>query len=506
MIDAAVSSNFTTAQKGDYLSTVSTTIESFYSDTYGIGGNSSSSAACSNCTGNGDPQYSSVYLTQVCQCSSGWTGDCCSISSTDEASLQNIKTRIINQIAQTPLSLTVASTWTQPYLDTLLSLVNPSYCSLSDVQSSMKIVTNIINTDYNSKTTSDIFDKNKMEVAAQIIDSCLACVYKTDCLFASTSSQEVYNSTTELLGKLSVLQLWQKAPDSGTYTLDSTNVLVLSERVSISKLNGHTISPPNSPKVVFQQKSDPPSSGAVDIKLIIWKTNLIVCPNIQKDNNSPPPVSVSLNEPDSLTASTVESKFSAQISYPLINGQAYSNCSSGCKASVSGEYLVCDCQSLSNLTSTSQMKGFFKQSNLYKLAMAAALAHFDYLGAWPFWILWGLLVWIILTLICLKWRIVQPLRYHIKYNFAAGTAKFPHKNHLKMGLCRSLLYGFKVAAIFLFNWLNFNCSLKYGHLITSIYRYEDGAFPRTIRAILLYCRILSIMAFSSLFSKIAKGV
>ena len=447
MLNDAISSNLTTEGKGDYLNTLSTTIENFYSDNYGMNNGTSSSADCSTCSGNGESQYDSVYLTKKCQCSDGWTGDCCSISNTDAASIQNLKTQIINQIAQTPLSLTVASNWTQPYLDTLLSLINPSYCSLSDVQSSMKIVANIINTDYTSKTTSDTFDKSKMEVAVQIIDSSLICVYKTDCLLASISSQEVYNSCIDLLTKLSVLQLWQKAPDSGTYTLDSTNVLILSERVSISNLNGHTIEPPGYPKVVFQQQTAASSSGATDIQLIIWKTNLLACPNIQKENNSPPPVSVSLSEPDTTTPSSAQSQLSAQISFPITSGQTYANCATGCTATVAGGYLNCDCQSLSSLSSTTQMKGFFEQSNIYKLALASALATFDYLHSWPFWILWGLFAWIVLTIICLKARIVKPLRYNVRFDKSSGRAIMPKFSELKMGFFRAFCNGLKVIMI-----------------------------------------------------------
>ena len=445
MMNDALSSNLTNEEKGDYLNTLSSTIENFYSDNYGMNNDTSSSAACSTCSGNGESQYDSVYLTKKCHCSDGWTGECCSISNTDAASIQNLKTQIINQIAQTPLSLTVASNWTQPYLDTLLSLINPSYCSLSDVQSSMKIVANIINTDFTQKTANDIFDKDKMEVTVQIIDSCLICVYKTDCLLSAISSQEIYNSSIDLLTKLSVLQLWQKAPDSGTYTLDSTNVLVLSERVSLSNLNGHTIEPPGYPKIVFQQKTPATSSsGAADIQLIIWKTNLLACPNIQKENNSPPPVSVSLNEPDTLNPSSAQNQLSAQISFPISAGQTYSNCSTGCKASVSGGYLNCDCQSLSSLSATTQMKGFFEQSNIYKLAMASALATFDYLHAWPFWILWGLLVWIVLTFVCLKFRIIRPLRYNVRFDKSSGTVRMPDTKRLNLGFFRALFYGLKV--------------------------------------------------------------
>ena len=205
----------------------------------------------------------------------------------------------------------------------------------------------------------------------------------------------------------------------------------------------------NIPWIVFQQKSAATSSsGAADIQLIIWKTNLLACPNIQKENNAPPPISMSLNEPDTLTPASVQSQLSAQISFPITSGQAYSNCSTGCIASVSGGYLNCDCQSLSTLSSSNQIKGFFEQSNIHKLAMASALATFNYLGAWPFWILWGLFAWIVLTIVCLKFRIVQPLRYSVKFDKSSGIGRIPTSKDLKMGFFRALLHGLQVLHAF----------------------------------------------------------
>ena len=56
------------------------------------------------------------------------------------------------------------------------------------------------------------------------------------------------------------------------------------------------------------------------------------------------------------------------------------------------------------------VQGIFAQSDLYKLLLADALATFDYLGSWAFWMLWGLFYWLILTLFCIKALIVRPLK------------------------------------------------------------------------------------------------
>ena len=449
------SSNLTAEAQGVYIDSLTTTIEDFYSSNYGMSNTTSSttSSGCTSCSGNGVCQYNALYLVDTCQCNTGWTGDSCAISSADDALLQALKTAIFEQIAAANLSLTFSSNWSQPYLDALLTLINPSACSLTDAQSSINIVANIINNDYNLKTVNDTFDPQKMTVTTQIIDSCLTCVYETDCLLENDISQQVYNTSVQLLTELAVLQLWQKLPDSGIYTLDSTNLEVLSDRVSASKLNGLVIAPPDAAKIVFQQKStSASSSSAVDIEMTIWKTNIMICPSVQKEENTPPPVTISINNQDSLTSSPVTDELSASISYPITSSsssQTYSDCSSGCSASITTDpdgtkYFQCNCQQLSALSSSNQLKGFFAASNLYKLAMAGALSTFDYLHAWPFWMLWALFVWVFLTIFAIKARIVKPFRYGAKINIRAENARMPRLERDRMKFFKSFWYGIKV--------------------------------------------------------------
>ena len=104
----------------------------------------------------------------------------------------------------------------------------------------------------NVKTTADVFDPVKMTVAAKIINSCMSCIYKTDCFMQSASSKQLYNTLIEARTKLAALRLWQKPPNSGNYTIDTDDFQLFSLRVTQDKLNGITIAPPNAPIIVLQ--------------------------------------------------------------------------------------------------------------------------------------------------------------------------------------------------------------------------------------------------------------
>ena len=429
------SSNMSLESKGGLLNSLSTTIANFYSTNYGTGSN-----GCPTCNGNGVCQYNPLYLKSLCECDSGWIGDGCSISQADSASLQALTASIITQISQVPLRLTMSSTWSQPYLETLLALTNPSYSTLSDVQASLNLISGIITSDYNGKTTNDVFDPIKMTIATQIIDSCMSYVYKTDCYLQQTSSQEIFNTSMKRLSELGVLQLWQKQPGPDTYLLESTNLEIFSRRVSANELNGLQITPPNGPIIVMKSTSSvlPSSSGdATDIQIIFWKSNLLICPQIQKEDNAPPLV-MSINNKDTLTPSPQADQLSAKISYPITSAsQSYSSCSQGCTPTTQtingAKYFECECAKISSLSISRQSQGFFERSNIFKLAQAAALLAYDYLGSWAFWMLWGLTVWFILTFVFIKFRIAKPLRFSYKIKENKLPAQTPSLGHLQSG-------------------------------------------------------------------------
>ena len=448
-------SNSSLESQGTFLESLTTTIANFNTENYGSTASSSSSSSCTSCNGNGVCQYDPLYLKETCQCDSGWIGDACSVSQPDSLALQNLTQRILDEISSVPLRLTMNATWSESYLNALLELTNPSLCAIIDLQRSLDIVSNIITSDYNSKTTADVFDPIKMTVAAKIINSCMRCIYKTDCFMQSVASQQLYNASIEALTKLATLQLWQKPPNSGNYTIDTDDFQLFSMRVTSDKLNGLTIAPPNAPIIVLQQGS--PSSGTtpVDIQLVFWKNNLLACPQTQQEENTPPVVSITINEQDKTTSSSFGSQLSAQISYPVSSGQGYSNCSAGCTSAIvegSGgtKYFQCNCKDLSSLSSQSQTLGIFAKSDLYKLLLADALVNFDYLGSWAFWMLWGLHAWLILTLFLIKAMIIRPLKFNA-YVYQTGKQEESISMSIqKTGWFKSIFYGIKVNSLVLF--------------------------------------------------------
>lgn len=406
----SASSTLSTEAKANVLNAFSVALQGFYSDNYGLN-NDSSSSTCTTCSGNGVCQDSPLYLKKLCTCDSGWTGDNCAISSVDATTLEELKILAISKIVFSSMQLTTTAVYSGSYLEALSTLTDASYCSDNAAQAGLQSISSLINYDYSYKATTDIFDHAKLLLATQIIDSCMFCIYKSDCLLQDSISQSIYSNGVELMSKLAVLQLWQKAADSGIFTLDSTHLQILSARVSVSKLDGFTVAPPNSPKIVFQNPGTSNySSEAVDILMTMWKTNLMICPGVS--SNTPPPVTVAVNTPNTLTSAPIASQLSAKVSFPITSSTpSYTTCSPGCTSTVAGGFLECSCAQVASLSNSNQMKSFFAQSNVYKLAMASSLTTFDYLGAWSFWILCVLGAWTILTIFMIKARICKPLRF-----------------------------------------------------------------------------------------------
>ena len=223
-----------------------------------------------------------------------------------------------------------------------------------------------------------------MTIATQIIDSCMSYIYKTDCYLQKDSSQEIFNTSMKRLNELSVLQLWQKPPGPEAYILESTNLEIYSRRVNANQLNGLETIPPNGPIIVMQSRSNSSSGDTVDIGIIFWKSNLLVCPKTQKEDNAPPVVMMAVNNPDTLQPASQADQLSAKISYPITSNsaQSYSNCPTGCNPTIQvrngAKYFQCECAQISSLSSSSQTLGFFERSNVYKLALASALLTYDY--------------------------------------------------------------------------------------------------------------------------------
>ena len=368
-------------------------------------------SACPSCSGNGNYQYSEVYLTNLCVCDNGWLGICCDVQQTDSAQLESLQLSVLNEMSQVSMSLTTTSE-SLPYLNSILSIMSTVSITYSVVSSTMSLISKLIAQDFNAKAPAHVFDPQKMQVAAQIIDICMQYIFRVDCNNELETSRALYDSSIKCLNQLGVLQLWGKAADSKSYTLNTTDFILFSARVPPNNLAGFTIQEPNLPKIVLSGSSSGSlGSEPVDIQAVFWVNNLLACPQTQKADNTPPVVSVAVNTKDSTESSSYSSNVAATISYPVTAGQTYSNCSnSACAPKLNGGYYECSCPKLDSLSSTKTLN-IFQKSNLSKLAEAAALLTYQYLSSWVFWILWGLIFWLLITLTCIKGRIVKPLRY-----------------------------------------------------------------------------------------------
>lgn len=449
--------------EGTFLKGVTDTITQFKITNYGT-----TTAACPDCSGNGDCKNSELYLKDFCFCSSGWIGDSCNIPQTDVSYLQSLDRIILDEIASKVsqgISLKTTSL-SQSYLDSLLKIVSTPPILLEQVQQVMSIISSIVNSDFSSKTPSDNFDDIKMTIAAQIIDYCMQYIHNTDCYLQQSSSQSLFTSATTILTLIGSLQLWNKDVNSN-HTIDCTDYQLFATRVYQSDLNGLVISPPNQPSIVLKGGSSlSTDTTPVDIQVLFWKNNLLSCPSVQKEDSTPPPISLAVNMQNTVQFAEISKSLSADISYPVTNGQKYTNCSSGCTfAIIQGANdqmnYQCKCGTIESLSVSRQAANIFERSNIFKLAQAAALATFNYLGSWAFWMLWGISVWIILTIISIKWKIISPLIYRAyrKKKLTEKDVKKPQQDQesmvpenlrsfkLEAGIFKTILYGLKVLLI-----------------------------------------------------------
>jgi hypothetical protein len=260
------------------------------------------------------------------------------------------------------------------------------------------------------------------------------------------------SATTVVLPELSSFQLWNKEPSSTSYIINTNDFQLFAERVSPSNLNGLIINPPNQPSIVLNGANavSGNTTAPVDIQVLFWTNDLLSCPSVQQQDNTPPLISIDINQKDTIQESSYTSSVSASISYPDTGQQKYSACATNsCNLTTifqgGSSYYQCACHNLSDLSTTSETKSVIARSNLYKLLEISALANFNYLASWAFWLLWAITLWIAITILCIKFKIIKPLTFKAYSN--KGQRELPKKlgDFKVKGNCLwTLWYGIRV--------------------------------------------------------------
>lgn len=438
---------------GSSLQSVGASISSYQASNY-----PSVDSPCPQCSSNGHCEENPLYLTQQCVCDAGWVGDSCSMSSADAQNLEDITTKLLNQIStySSSLRLTVDSP-SLSYLQTILSMLQNPLVTTNIINKSLSIIQSIVKNDFTIKKESDKFDPVKMTLAAQIVDKCMKYVYSKDCYLQEASSKTIFSDSTTTLNQLGSLQLWQKPVDSGSYTLDADNFILYSNRVSASKLSSTVIEIQDQPKIVLGGSSSSSNNAPVDLQVVFWKTNLYSCPQTQQTNSTTPPLSIAINEKDTTEQSSAATSVSAQISYPITSsnsgGASNMQCATGCNGTIvtsssGSKFFQCDCKSVGSMSPQNQLLSVFTSSNAYKLLLASALATYDYLSSWVFWLLLALASWYIITIFCIRAKIVSALRFLPNKEGAQAKQRLPQglsRMRLTLSFWKAVGYGLMVS-------------------------------------------------------------
>ena len=165
----------------------------------------------------------------------GWGGNGCSVSNEDAAKMEEITRAVVDSIPTETLRLTVEDNMCKPYLQMFLNMTRSFSVTTEEVRIMMEAVATIISNDHLIKDVEDMFDHDKMELAASILAKCLELIYDKDCFVEKDQSRVVYNRVTLMLDKLSVLQIWGKSVSTGNYTLQTELFEVFSTRVFLSE-------------------------------------------------------------------------------------------------------------------------------------------------------------------------------------------------------------------------------------------------------------------------------
>ena len=261
--------------------------------------------------------------------------------------------------------------------------------------------------------------------------------------------------------KLGVLQLWQKEADQGDYIIETSTFELYSSRVSLENLAGASIprqAASDKPQIVLGSSSNESSSTnatsgdkPIDIHVVYWKTDLFNCPKLRKQD-SPPQISISLNEKDSIAASTEVPDMELEVKHPVIAGKTYNTCSEGCTSSTTTDSagiprFQCSCESIASMRPSAQLVSLIKDSNVYKIAKFAALKSYKLLSSWAFWFLLILLMAYAISLSCITFKAVNPLKFKNDFIGYGLTRKWPSDLkdlRISLSFWRILWLAFKV--------------------------------------------------------------
>ena len=376
-----------------------------------------SGSGCPTCSSQGSCNYFSDYKSEKCVCNDGFNGTNCFLTSYQASSLQLATTNIFNYISSQAslLDLKTNTNDMTAYLDSMLRLVSSSFTTDAEVENAFNVIQKIVVQGLSSRGANDQFDPSKLQKILQIYDACLQYVNSQDCNIEKQVSQDIYNASVALFNNLSILQLNGKTINNTQSILNSTHIDLGSIRMQGSV--GANLSfgtPPTIAQFAPQIELDP--RIILDVHVAHWKTDLANCPN-DRNSSKPPLLLVTINDMNSALSSQYSGNFSARLFYPVEAGQKYAGCENSCNPSsiILGvlSYFECFCSSVSSLNSSLVLFKLFAESNFWKLLKWSALANYDYLHSWAFWMLFALFCWYLLSLLAINLRIISPLSYKI---------------------------------------------------------------------------------------------
>ena len=354
---------------------------------------------CPTCSGRGACSDESTPFT--CVCTNGYAPPYCALSDNEVKQIEDIKLKILDKLAETYGAL--GNVTKDQVLETLKALSgNPD----ANTNKTLKAIEQLLRTVIGLNDPKTILTESQTESLASILDNMLKYASITDCKLQTEFSKLLMNSSIDYLNLISASTLQNKITNENASLIITNNFDVsVGKYTECSLTSGNISASDSAPSISLDSKSSSPPNCTKELSLAYYaiNSNLFDC---ESANVSKSFVSLEIKDPE--TGESVLEDFKAEIE--VLPGMT---CPPNCAKSESSS--SCQCEDLSVLDVSSQMKNLFANSNLNKLSNVNALKDWQFWKSVAFWSVLSMVVWYLVTILitstCLaKYSLMQSIK------------------------------------------------------------------------------------------------
>lgn len=371
------------------------------------------SSPCPSCSGNGQCLYDKIYAQNTCECTADWVLPTCSLTRSDALMIERIRINIIETIKNVTLKFTDDKS-SEVYLQALIILSKNDYRGDNQVLQTLSKIVDIIEDDYSSTSAIVDFDRTKLQLALTLTGSLIEQAHSKDCFFQLKTWRGFYTDALNAVLKIGALQLRTKPTGGPNYAIQSSNLELVSKRVTLNPKNPTprvSIRRVDGTTTVTLSNSSEVPEYTFDVHAIFWNSDLFSCPIMRKRSNNLGPVTLNVVTEDSIIESPSENFFSATVSY------SSSDSAGACGIQCTGESNIqtglwtCTCPKAIRINLYRKLSHAFDASAQWIAEANAVPDIVSRLSSWAFWMLIALALWFGASQGMILLRIHSPNRF-----------------------------------------------------------------------------------------------